>query len=95
MQNNQIINEGRLNFLIKDEVIMASINKQIRLDYFQKVTEYYEGLKFMCEKLHTFPREPKDIRNNLLKNYMMSFNMQIKCLRDENKNENNTISPNK
>jgi hypothetical protein len=43
----------------------------------------------MCEKLHTFPREPKEIRNNLLRNYMMSFNMQIKVQREEIKVDNN------
>lgn len=56
------------------------------------MTDFYENLKFMCEKLHTFPREPKEIRNNLLRNYMMSFNMQIKVLREEIKNDNSFIS---
>lgn len=75
-----------------DEVILTSITKQIRLDYFQKMTDFYENLKFMCGKLHTFPREPKEIRNNLLRNYMISFNMQIKVQREEMRNDNSILT---
>jgi archaellum biogenesis ATPase FlaH len=90
LKNNNV-NEG-IRILKKEEVIQASITKQIRLDYFQRIVDFYENLKYMCEKLHTFPREPKEIRNNLLRNYMMSFNMQIKVQREEMRNENSSLS---
>lgn len=88
LKNHQNLNEGKLIITDLEEVILTSITKQIRLDYFQKMTDFYENLKFMCEKLHTFPREPKEIRNNLLRNYMMSFNLQIKEQREDMRNDN-------
>ena len=43
----------------------------------------------MCDKLIEFPKEPKEIRRNTLRSYMMSYNVRIQVMRDEIKNNKN------
>jgi hypothetical protein len=68
-------------------VIKESIDKELRLRYFESVLEFYKSLKGMCEKLKEFPREGLNGRNAVLKNFIYTFNMNIINNRNENKNE--------
>lgn len=43
----------------------------------------------MGEKLREFPNDPKEIRRNTLRSFMMSYNVMINVLRDELKNNKN------
>ncbi len=66
---------------------MESIDKELRLRYFENVLEFYKSLKAMCEKLKEFPREGVNGRNAVLKNYIYTFNLNLVNNRTENKPE--------
>lgn len=68
------------------DIVETAINKQVRLDYFSRSSEFYQKLKEMGEKLREFPKEPKEIRRNILRSFMMSYNVMINVLREEIKN---------
>ena len=68
------------------DIVETAINKQVRLDYFSRSSEFYQKLKEMGEKLRDFPKEPKEIRRNILRSFMMSYNVMINVLREEIKN---------
>ena len=68
------------------DIVETAINKQVRLDYFSRSSEFYQKLKEMGEKLRDFPKEPKEIRRNILRSFMMSYNVMINVFREEIKN---------
>ena len=68
------------------DIVETAINKQVRLDYFSRSSEFYQKLKEMGEKLRKFPKEPKEIRRNILRSFMMSYDVMINVLREEIKN---------
>ena len=68
------------------DIVETAINKQVTLDYFSRSSEFYQKLKEMGEKLREFPKEPKEIRRNILRSFMMSYNVMINVLREEIKN---------
>lgn len=68
-------------------MIRESIDKELRLKYFESVIEFYKALKAMCEKLKEFPREGINSRNAVLKNYIYTYNMNLINSRIENKSD--------
>ena len=69
------------------EIYKQSIDKELRLKYFDLCVVFYKQLKEMCEKLKNFPREKefKNNRNIILKDYIFMFNSNLNNLRTEYK----------
>ena len=67
------------------EIFKYSIDKELRLKYFEYCVEYYKNLKEMCEKLKEYPRENNKAnnRNEALKLYISLFNNKILSTRKE------------
>jgi hypothetical protein len=82
------------NMLIKseEEVYKHSLDKEYRLNYFDKVMRFYHDLKTICEKLKDIPKEnklnPTQTRNPVMRTYLSSLNNSIKNL------SNKAIDPN-
>jgi len=74
------------------EIFKYSVNKEIRLNYFDKCMRFYNDLKSMCEKLRNFPKDinkqnPNEVtRDQELKNYLTRFNKRLRQLRAEREN---------
>jgi phosphatidylinositol 4-kinase len=66
-----------------------SIDKELRLKYFEICVKFYENLKAMCEKLKSFPKEidrPNN-RNVIMRNYLFVYNSNIISMREEMQNQ--------
>lgn len=88
-----------MNIRTDEEVYKHSLDKESRLNYFDKVMRFYYDLKAMCEKLKDIPKEnklePKMTRNAVMRNYLKNFNRNIKKMYgtlDENNSETTTKS---
>jgi hypothetical protein len=77
MYNNMIIKSD-------EEVYKHSLDKEYRLNYFDKVMRFYHDLRIMCEKLKDIPKEnivnPTQTRNSVMRGYLRSFNNVIRNL---------------
>ena len=73
-----------LNIKTEDEVYKHALDKEYRLNYFDKVMRFYYDLKIMCEKLKEIPKEnklnPSYTRNEVMRNYLGKFNKTIQNL---------------
>lgn len=71
-----------------NDIFQASLNKEIKLKYFDKSIKFYQKLKAMCEDLKNYPREPtktmKTTRKMKLKEYVNSFNDKFIKQREKN-----------
>ena len=63
-----------------NDIINKSVEKQIRLNYFNICIDFYMKLKNMCEELKNFE---KDKRKNELNNFLNKFNDEIINQRNE------------
>lgn len=73
-----------LNKKSDEDVVLNSLDKEFRLEYFDKTSKFYNDLKTMCEKLKKYPKEDK-INPNLtrmgkLKSYLNRFNRKLREL---------------
>lgn len=73
-----------LNKKTDEDVVLNSLDKEFRLEYFDKTSKFYNDLKTMCEKLKKYPKEDK-INLNLtrigkLKSYLNRFNRKLRDL---------------
>ena len=75
--NNYIQYENNDN----NEIINKSVQKQIRLNYFNICIDFYMKLKNMCEELKNFEKGEK--RKNALNNFLIKFNEEIINQRNE------------
>jgi hypothetical protein len=77
MYNNMIVKSD-------EEVYKHSLDKEYRLNYFDKVMRFYHDLRIMCEKLKDIPKEnivnPTQSRNPVMRGYLRSFNNVIRNL---------------
>lgn len=73
-----------LNKKSDEDVVLNSLDKEFRLEYFDKTSKFYNDLKTMCEKLKKYPKEDKSnpnlTRMGKLKNYLKRFNRKIREL---------------
>lgn len=88
-RKKKTVNLSLFNFI----VIKQSIDKELRLRYFDVCVEFYKKLKEMCEKLKEFPRDGQNGRNNILKTFIFSFNNLLKdnredCIQDDERRYN-------
>ncbi len=71
-----------LNIKSEEEVYKHSLDKEYRLNYFEKTMRFYHELKTLCEKLKDFPKENKadssQTRNSIMRNQLQHFNKTIK-----------------
>jgi hypothetical protein len=96
MTNYRMFNS--LNKKSDEDVVLNSLDKEFRLEYFNKISKFYNDLKLMCEKLKKYPKEDK-INPNLtrmgkLKSYLNRFNKKIResfqaVINQKNMNYNN------
>lgn len=77
-----------LHIKSEEEVYKQSLDKECRLNYFDKVMRFYHDLKGMCQKLKDVPKEnradPKRTRNHVMRKYLKGFNKNIETLRSSN-----------
>jgi len=91
-----------LNKKSDEDVVLNSLDKEFKLEYFDKTSKFYHDMKSMCEKLKKYPKEDK-INPNLtrigkLNSYLNRFNKKIRDLfqtviRQKNMHYN-SINPN-
>lgn len=85
-----------LHIISEEEVFKQSLDKEFRLNYFDKVMRFYHDLRLMCEKLKEYPKEnkvnPKQTRHNVMKSYLKSFNSNIKNLNKFLTEESDTLT---
>ncbi len=70
-----------LNKKSEEDVVLNSLDKDFRLQYFDKINRFYIDLKSMCEKLKNYPKEDK-VNENLtrkgkLTSYLKRFNKKL------------------
>jgi len=82
MTNYRMFNS--LNKKSDEDVVLNSLDKEFRLEYFNKTSKFYNDLKSMCEKLKKYPKEdkinPNLTRMSKLKSYLNRFNKIIREL---------------
>lgn len=82
------------NMLVKseEEIYKQALDKELRLNYFDKVMRFYHELKNMCEKLKDVSKEnpvnPNQTRNPVMRNHLKSFNNSIKNLKNKVMDQN-------
>ena len=73
-----------LNKKTEEDVVLNSLDKEFRLEYFDKIMKFYNDLRIMCEKLKKYPKEdkinPKLTRFSKMKEYLKRFNKKLKDL---------------
>jgi len=67
-----------------EDVVLNSLDKEFRLEYFDKINKFYNDLKSMCEKLKKYQKEdklnPQFTRPEKLKMYLFRFNKKLNDL---------------
>jgi hypothetical protein len=84
-------NKSINNFMTDMLVYNKSLEKEYRLNYYNKTDEFYLYLKDMCEKLKEYPKDGNPNRNDMLKSFVENMNNIIKEIRAEF-NEHDSIS---
>lgn len=87
-----------LHIKSEEEVYKHSLDKEYRLNYFDRVVKFYHDLRVMCEKLKDVLKDnlknPKLNRNNVMRNRLKDFNLNIEKLRNTKilKDDTNSVT---
>ena len=96
------VNGNKINLNIKEKIpfefiLNENMNKQYRINYYNKCLIFYKKLKNLCEKLFEHPKKdtnnPKNERNYKLKQYLKNTNKEIENMfkKEDLKFANNVI----
>ncbi len=73
-----------LKIKTEEQVYQHALDKEFRLNYFDKVMRFYHDLKSLCEKLKDIPKEnklnPSQTRNEVMRNHLKYFNKNIRAM---------------
>ena len=96
------VNGNKINSNIKEKIpfefiLNENMNKQYRINYYNKCLIFYKKLKKLCENLFEHPKKdtnnPKNERNYKLKQYLKNINKEIENMfkKEDLKFANNII----